>query len=302
MVSFTEYSRQSWKNLSQGNDSFSISEDDLNIRLNQFSKSEVTEIYIPLVKLIYLYYCKKNSLILDKNRYFGNQGVKPPFIIGISGPVAVGKSTIAELLGKLLKVIFVKLKVQIMTTDGFIYSNKTLQQKNLMNRKGFPESYNIDLLNKFLDDVSNGKEEVFYPLYSQKLSDIVSNKRGVIKSPDILIIEGIDTLQLPAHGTVVPSDYFDFSIYVDANEKIIETWFLNRFNHMLIMEKNDPNSFFYYWANRPYEEALNMAEQTWRSVNLVNLHNYIDPTKNRANIILHKNKDHLIDRIKVRNY
>lgn len=171
-----------------------------------------------------------------------------------------------------------------------------------MNRKGFPESYNMGLLSEFLSNIVSGKNKVLYPIYSQELSDIVPGKFGNILHPDILIIEGINTLQLPPNGNVVTSDFFDFSIYIDADENQIKRWFIERFRYLLKINKNHPNNFYYPWANGSLNKAIQMADSVWQTVNVVNLRKYIDPTKKRANIILHKISGHRIDQIYVRYY
>ena len=233
---------------------------------------------------------------------FLHKDFKPaPFIIGISGSVAVGKSTTARLLQLLLKRTYPDLKVHLMTTDGFLYPNEELQRRDLMPRKGFPESYNMTMLSDFLSDVLSGKEDIVYPLYSQELSDIVPGKYGHVKNPDVLIIEGINTLQLPESGQVVTSDFFDFSIYIDADEDLIEKWYMQRFKKVLKLNKDKPNNFYYEMANGPLDDALKLAEETWQMVNLVNLREYIAPTKKRASLILHKTNGHLIDRIYLRH-
>src|SRR5699024_9318339 len=168
-------------------------------------------------------------------------------------------------------------------------------------RKGFPESYDMALLSNFLRDVLSGKSDIVYPLYSQELSDIVPGKYGHVKNPDVLIIEGINTLQLPESGQVVTSDFFDFSIYIDAEEDLIEKWYMQRFRKVLKLNKNKPDNFYYEMANGPLDKAMQLAEETWQMVNLVKWREYIAPTKQRASLILHKTDGHLIDRIYLRH-
>lgn len=264
--------------------------------------TDVHEIYSTLISYLHLMYQTKRYK-QDKQIAFLRKKIKTsPFIIGISGSVAVGKSTTARLLQLLLSRTYPDLKVQLMTTDGFLYSNAELKRRNLFSRKGFPESYNMQLLRDFLSDIISGKEDIVYPLYSQAISDIVPGKYGHVKRPDILIMEGINTLQLPESGQIVTSDFFDFSIYIDAAEDLIEEWYMQRFTKLLDLNKDDPKNFYYKLANGPRTAALGLAEETWQMVNLVNLREYIGPTKERADLILHKCRGHLIDRIYLKHF
>ena len=214
MDDFTEIGRKQWSSLSNGNEYISANElTDLAALGDVIDMNDVNEIYIPLVKFLHLFAQHKKMLSQLQSHFIGVDEINHPFIIGISGSVAVGKSTTARLLQILLKRCYSNLHVQLMTTDGFLYPNSELEKRRLMSRKGFPESYNMKLLCDFLSDVTSGKENVYYPLYSQELSDIVPGKYGVISQPDVLIIEGINTLQLPPNGVVVTSDFFDCSIY-----------------------------------------------------------------------------------------
>ncbi|MCT6891923.1 MAG: type I pantothenate kinase, partial [Lactobacillus sp.] len=259
--------------------------------------TDVQEVYSSLIKYLYLIYQEKRNLQQKQGTFLHQKVASAPFIIGISGSVAVGKSTTARLLQILLSRSYPNLKVHLMTTDGFIYSNQELKRRNLLERKGFPESYNMNLLIAFLQDVLSGKKDIVYPLYSQELSDIVPGKYGHVREPDILIIEGINTLQLPTNGQIVTSDFFDFSIYIDAPEDLIEKWFMQRFVRLLELNKNNPHNFYYEMANGSRDKALTFAQETWQMVNLVNLREYIAPTKQRASLILHKAAGHVIDKI-----
>lgn len=197
MDDFTEIGRKQWSSLSNGNEYISANElTDLAALGDVIDMNDVNEIYIPLVKFLHLFAQHKKMLSQLQSHFIGVDEINHPFIIGISGSVAVGKSTTARLLQILLKRCYSNLHVQLMTTDGFLYPNSELEKRRLMSRKGFPESYNMKLLCDFLSDVTSGKENVYYPLYSQELSDIVPGKYGVISQPDVLIIEGINTLQL----------------------------------------------------------------------------------------------------------
>lgn len=303
MGNFTKISRQEWIKLAQS-ENF-ITNDELKSITSLgdvIDTKDVSEVYVALIKYLHLFVQNKNKMSQIQADFFGKEKRKSPFIIGISGSVAVGKSTAARILEVLIKRYYPDLVVQLMTTDGFLYPDRELEKRHIMNKKGFPESYNMRLLADFLSDVTSGKERVNYPLYSQKNSDIIPDKFGEIRNPDILIIEGINTLQLPPNGNVVTSDFFNFSIYIDADEKLIETWFMQRFKYLLEINKNDPENFYYSWANGPLQEAIDMAEKVWQTVNLVNLHEYIAPTKDRANVILHKTEGHKIDKLFIRHY
>ncbi|TSO25392.1 type I pantothenate kinase [Lactobacillus sp. LL6] len=303
MNDFTKVERVSWSKLSSNKNYIKMDElKELTSLGDVIDEEDVKEIYIPLVRYLHLFAQHKKMLTKLQDHFVGIDEINHPFIIGISGSVAVGKSTTARLLQVLIQRCYPDLKVQLMTTDGFLYPNRELKKRRLMDRKGFPESYNMKLLSDFLSDVTNGKPRVLYPLYSQRLSDIVPNKYGEVINPDILIIEGINTLQLPPVGVVVTSDFFDFSIYIDANEDLIEKWFMQRFKHLLIINKNKPENFYYKWANGPISQAITRAETVWQTVDLVNLREYIAPTKNRANVILHKTHGHRIDSIYIRHY
>ncbi|WP_302187435.1 type I pantothenate kinase [uncultured Lactobacillus sp.] len=305
MQNYTEFNRQEWAKLTP-HVKLQVTDEELaQVKSlgDELDVKDVDEIYETLLNYIHLAYSFKKEASEKRARFLHIDPIVYPYIIGISGSVAVGKSTTARLLQLLLTRYFPDLKTQMMTTDGFIYPNSILEQRGLMPRKGFPESYNMQMLSDFLRDVASGKKaDVVYPLYSQELSDIVPGKYGHIEQPDILIIEGINTLQLPESGQVVTSDFFDFSIYIDADEELIEEWYMQRFKKIMKLKKNDPSNFYYKLANGPLDVAERLAEETWQMVDLVNLRQYIAPTKQRANLILHKVEGHLIDKIYLRCY
>lgn len=304
MKNYLRFNRDEWASFSS-NDAVRITKDELaKIKSlgDVINLTDVQEIYGSLINYLYLVYQEKRTLQQKQSEFLKQHVLAAPFIIGISGSVAVGKSTTARLLQVLLSRTFPNLNVHLMTTDGFIYPNEELKRRGLFDRKGFPESYNMNLLSDFLKDVLSGKENIAYPLYSQELSDIVPGKYGHVKQPDILIIEGINTLQLPTNGQIVTSDFFDFSIYIDADEELIEKWFMQRFERVLEMNKNDPTNFYYEMANGPRADAIKLAQDTWQMVNLVNLREYIEPTKQRASLILHKTTGHKIDEIYLRQF
>lgn len=304
MKNYLSFNRNEWANLAPANKVQVTKEELAKVKSlgDVIDLTDVHEIYTTLVGYLHLMFESKRQSQKAAMRFLHKEIKTAPFIIGISGSVAVGKSTTARLLQLLLSRTYPELKIQLMTTDGFLYNNEELKRRNLMPRKGFPESYNMQLLSDFLADVLSGKDDIVYPLYSQELSDIVPGKYGHVKRPDILIMEGINTLQLPESGQVVTSDFFDFSIYIDAEEEMIESWYMQRFTKIMEMNKDNPDNFYYDLANGPRTAALQLAEETWQMVNLVNLREYIAPTKTRASLILHKTSGHLIDQILLRKF
>ena len=269
---------------------------------DRISMKDVQEIYMPLV-----YYLKMQvEIARDKQTQIAHFLELPlkkvPFIIGIAGSVAVGKSTTARLLQILLKETFPHKKVQLITTDGFLYSNSELKKRGLYDRKGFPESYNMEELISFMDKVKSRKKALA-PVYSHQSYDIVPDRYDIVMDPDILIVEGINVLQLPSNQQIYVSDYFDFSIYIDAREKDIKRWYLERFGMLLDRAYNEPKNYYYPLAHeKTRNEAYQTALRVWEHVNHKNLHDYILPTRNRANLILVKESDHLIENLFLRKY
>ncbi len=267
---------------------------------------EVRRIYLSLSRLLSSHVESSQLLFEQRNRFLSMSDVaKTPFVIGIAGSVAVGKSTTARILKELLARWPSSPKVDLITTDGFLYPNSVLIRENLLNRKGFPESYDIGALLRFLSAIKAGLPNVKAPCYSHLTYDVLPNEYKVIDRPDILIFEGINVLQsrdLPADGKIVPmvSDFFDFSIYIDADETLIHRWYVHRFMKLRQTAFRDPNSYFHRYATISEQEALDIAEDLWTNINLKNLRENILPTRPRADLILQKGENHLVEKVALR--
>ncbi|WP_143461682.1 type I pantothenate kinase [Levilactobacillus enshiensis] len=269
---------------------------------DRISLQDVQDVYIPLVHLLHLEFDHYQKLQQDKATFLQQKKHRVPFIIGIAGSVAVGKSTAARLLEVLLNHYFKGQRIQLITTDGFLYSNEELKKRNLMARKGFPESYDMAKLIHFLNAVKAGEKLIKAPVYSHKVYDIVPDQFEYIMHPDVLIVEGINTLQLPTNEQIYVSDFTDFSIYVDADPSLVENWFLERFELLLETAFQDPTNYYYPYAIGDHDAALAKGKAVWRDIDLKNLEEYILPTRNRADMIIHKTFHHRIDRLLLRKY
>ncbi|MBL0374191.1 type I pantothenate kinase [Rhizobium sp. KVB221] len=267
---------------------------------------EVRRIYLSLSRLLSAHVEASQILFKQRKQFLSlSDDQKTPFIIGIAGSVAVGKSTTARILQELLSRWPSSPKVDLVTTDGFLQPNAWLQKENMMDRKGFPESYNMSALLKFLSAIKAGQARVPAPLYSHLTYDVLPDQFRTIDRPDILIFEGINVLQsrdLPADGRIVPmvSDFFDFSIYIDADEKLIHRWYVDRFMRLRDTAFRSPESFFHRYATISEQAALAIAEGLWANINLKNLHKNILPTRPRADLILQKGENHLIEKVSLR--
>lgn len=297
-INFEKISRESWKTLHQKAKALLTQEELKSITsLNDnISINDVIDIYLPLINLIQVYKIAQENLSFSKSLFLKKDIQLRPFIIGISGSVAVGKSTTSRLLQLLLSRTHPNSQVELVTTDGFLYPNQFLIEQGLLNRKGFPESYNMELLLDFLDSIKNG-QTAFAPVYSHDIYDIIPNQKQSFNNPDFLIVEGINVFQNQQNNRLYMSDYFDFSIYIDADSSHIETWYIERFLSILKLAKCDPHNYYAQYAQLPRSEAIAFARNVWKTVNLENLEKFIEPTRNRAELILHKSADHKIDEI-----
>lgn len=271
---------------------------------DRISIEDVVEIYLPLSRLLSLYVAAAQSLYRATQSFLGATDGKMPYIIGVAGSVAVGKSTTARVLKELLARWPNTPKVDLITTDGFLYPNAVLRAQNAMEKKGFPESYDTGRLLRFLAAIKAGERHVAAPLYSHLVYD-VTTETVVIDRPDILIVEGLNVLQpkrLPKDGKAIPfvSDFFDFSVYLDAEEDLIRRWYIERFMTLRETAFRDPQSFFRRYADLDEEDALEIAHGLWRRINRPNLVENILPTRPRADLILTKGADHRIEEVALR--
>ena len=267
---------------------------------------EVRRIYLSLSRLLYAHVESSQSLFRQRQVFFNARDAqKTPFIIGMAGSVAVGKSTTARILKELLARWPSSPKVDLVTTDGFLYPNEVLRRENLMERKGFPESYDVGALLRFLSGIKSGQRHVAAPVYSHLTYDVVPGEYVTIDRPDILIFEGLNVLQpreLPKDGKFVPfvSDFFDFSIYIDADAELIHHWYITRFLRLRETAFRNPASFFHRYAQLSEDAARSIAESLWKNINMKNLAENILPTRPRANLILRKGADHLVEEVALR--
>ncbi|MFD0901711.1 type I pantothenate kinase [Actinomadura sediminis] len=263
--------------------------------------TEVEEVYLPLSRLLNLFFLADTRLRGTVSEFLGGEVKPTPFIIGVAGSVAVGKSTTSRLLRTLLARWPEHPSVELVTTDSFLYPNAILTERGMMERKGFPESYDRRALVRFVSSIKAGAEEVSIPVYSHLEYDIVPDARQTVRRPDILIVEGLNVLQPSPPGTLGVSDFFDFSIYVDARVEDIRQWYIDRLFALRRTAFTDPRSYFHKYAHELDEdETAAFAQRVWRDVNEMNLVSNILPTRARATLVLHKNKQHAVQRVRLR--
>ena len=268
------------------------------------SLDEVAQVYLPLSRLLNLYVAATQNLRQTTDTFLGTLPAHVPYVIGIAGSVAVGKSTTARIVQALLARWPNHPQVDLVTTDGFLYPNRILEAKGLMSRKGFPESYDVRRLLQFLADVKSGRPETRVPVYSHQLYDIVPDITHIVRQPHIVIVEGLNVLQTRDGGAAPPrtfvSDFFDFSIYVDSEEAYVRQWYVDRFLSFRQTVFVDPRSYFHRYANLTDDEAQATALKIWNDINGLNLRENILPTRERAHLILEKSADHSVTGIKLR--
>lgn len=273
--------------------------------IEELSVEEVEQIYLPLSRLLNLYVAAAQKLHSVSSQFLGRKDLKVPFIIGVAGSVAVGKSTSTRVLKALLARWPDHPRVDLLTTDGFLFPNAELNRLGMMERKGFPDSFDTARLLNFLADVKSGVARVEAPVYSHFQYDVLAGQAVAIETPDILIVEGLNVLQpasMPRGGEAIPfvSDFIDFSIYLDAQPEIIEKWYVERFMRLRSTAFRDPGAYFHQYAAMAPEEANRRALAIWRNINLRNLEEHILPTKRRARLILQKAEDHRVTSVALR--
>jgi type I pantothenate kinase len=301
VAGFSVFGRTEWAAL-RANTPLTLLEADLAVlrSINEWvSLAEVEEVFLPLSRLLNLHVSAARTLARVKDAFLGQPAGLTPYIIAVAGSVAVGKSTFARILRALIARWPDRPKVELVTTDGFLHPNAVLEERGLMTRKGFPESYDTRRMIRFLADIKRGLPEATAPVYSHVAYDIVPDQLQTVSRPDVLIFEGLNVLQAGA-STIQASDFFDFSVYIDAAESDIETWYLERF---LLLQKTaflDPTAFFHRYKDLSTAEATQFAQHVWRTINLPNLTENIAPTRDRASLILGKRSDHTVGEVRLR--
>lgn len=307
MIPYYQFTIAEWAALRDGEPMTLSAEDIKRLRsLNDpISLEEAEQVYLPLTRLLSFYVEAVQGIHNATTAFLGTNGEKVPFILGVSGSVAVGKSTTSRVMHALLQRWPNSPKVDLVTTDGFLYPNAVLESRGMMERKGFPESYDRARFVRFLADIKSGRRKVAAPVYSHLVYDVVPGEEVIVDQPDILIVEGLNILQpgeLPRDGKPIlfASDFIDFSIFIDAEEADLRSWFTQRFQRLRETAFKDPNSFFHQFSKLTDLEAMDMAVGIWSNINLPNLTENILPTRGRADLVLTKRTDHSIDHVALR--
>jgi type I pantothenate kinase len=303
-VPFLSFSREEWARL-PADDSFSLTDEEVLSIEPRLSPEEARLIYLPVSRLLHLHFSAAQGLYRAARRFLVGEEREVPYVVGVAGSVAAGKSTVAEVLRALISRWPGSPAVELVSTDGFIYPNRLLQERSLMERKGFPESYDLPLLLAFLADVKSGSGETSVPIHSHLTYDILPDERQIVGQPDVLVVEGLNMLEAglpePAGGHMVfVSDYVDFSIYVDARESCIKKWYLERFLRLREEALGDDTAYFHRFAELSVEEAADLAMRVWDEIDHPNLKQNIEPTRDRARLILEKGEDHSVIRVHLR--
>jgi len=304
---YLTFSRPQWSELRNAVPMTLTEEDLVQLRgiHDELSLEEVRDIYLPLSRLLNLYVKARQRRSKVIEQFLGAHSERVPYVISIAGSVAVGKSTTARILQALLDRWPEHPKVELVTTDGFLHPNRVLEERGLMKKKGFPQSYDMHRLVSFIADIKAGKERVSAPIYSHHIYDIVPDSEKLVEQPDILILEGLNVLQSgmdyphDPHRVFV-SDFVDFSIFVDADTSLLKTWYVERFLRFRQSAFSDPTCYFHHYAGLTEQQAVATASQIWDEINYPNLLANILPTRERANLILTKGRQHAIEQVKLR--
>lgn len=272
---------------------------------DRIDMAEVEEVYLPLSRLLHLRAGAVRNLRNVTGAFLGRFGARVPFVIGVAGSVACGKSTTSRALQAVLARAPERRKIEVVTTDGFLYPNAELERRGLMERKGFPESYDTGALVRFLAELKSGRDaEIPVPLYDHASYDVLPDGRKILDRPDMVIVEGLNVLQspasLPGQPKVFVSDFFDFSIYVDAPDGLIEKWYVDRFLALRASAFQDPGAYFHRFKDTPEDEAVAFARDVWARINLPNLAENVLPTRDRADLVLEKGPGHRVERVRLR--
>ena len=299
---YLTFDRTAWASL-RGGTPMTLTPDDVAALsgINEaLSMTEVEEVYLPISRLVSLHVTAVSQLHRVSSQFLTTSAPKVPYVLAIGGSVSAGKSTTARVLSTLLARGPDHPRVELVTTDGFLFPNAVLEERGLMQRKGFPESYDRARLVQFVSDLKSGLSPLSVPIYSHSVYDIVDDDHQIIDRPDIVILEGLNVLQSGSVHSVFVSDFIDFSIYVDASERDLQTWFLDRFRMLRDRAFDDPTLFFHRFAVMPEEEAIAMAVSVWEQINLANLRENILPTRERARLILGKGASHVVEKVMLR--